>query len=172
MPSYEAQVDVISKAYAQAGIDPKHTSYVEAHGTFNTPHTSLQLAHLISFSTVGTGTKVGDKIEAEAIAKSFTSERTENSPLFVGSIKTNVGHTESTSGLASFLKAVLILENGIIPPNLNYASTNKEIPLEKWHIKVSIHSLCLSLENNRLISASDSAEENPMAGQPSQESFS
>ncbi|RDW56652.1 hypothetical protein BP6252_14065 [Coleophoma cylindrospora] len=117
MPSHAAQIDVINKAYAQAGLNPKDTCYVEAHGT---------------------GTQVGDKIEAGAIAESFGSERTQDSPLYMGSVKTNIGHTESTAGLAGLLKALLVLEKGVIPPNINFAVANEAIPLEKWNIKVPL----------------------------------
>ncbi|RDW90908.1 hypothetical protein BP5796_02073 [Coleophoma crateriformis] len=120
MPSHAAQIDVINKAYAQAGLNPKDTCYVEAHGT---------------------GTQVGDKIEAGAIAKSFGSERTQDSPLYMGSVKTNIGHTESTAGLAGLLKALLVLENGVIPPNINFAVANEAIPLEKWNIKIPLKSI-------------------------------
>lgn len=59
----------------------------------------------------------------------------------MGSVKTNIGHTESTAGLAGLLKAVLVLEKGAIPPNVNFAHANDAIPLEKWHIKVGQYQL-------------------------------
>lgn len=86
----------------------------------------------------GTGTKVGDKTESAALAECFTRQHIEAAPLYVGSVKTNVGHTESVAGLAGLLKAVLVLEKGVIPPNLNFAKVNQEIPLAKWQIQVSL----------------------------------
>lgn len=91
---------------------------------------------------------MGDKTEAGAIAQTFARERTESSPLYVGSVKTNVGHTESTAGLAGILKALLILEKGIIPPNMNFAAANEAIPLGKWHIQVSL-IFCYHIRNIR-----------------------
>ena len=92
---------------------------------------------------IGTGTQVGDKIESAAIAETFCHGRATNSPLFVGSVKTNVGHAESTAGLAGLLKTVLTLEHGIIPQNLNFSLPNENIPLEHWLLKVSHGALSL-----------------------------
>ena len=103
-------------AYHSAGLDVLDTGYVEAHGT---------------------GTKVGDPVEAGAIAQVFTAGRSPGNPLIVGSIKTNVGHTEAVSGLASVIKTVFLLENGVIPPNINFEKPNERIPLEEWKLKVS-----------------------------------
>lgn len=63
--------------YKNAGIDPKQTGYIEAHGT---------------------GTKVGDPIEATALYNVFGEERTARNPLFIGSVKSNIGHLEAASG--------------------------------------------------------------------------
>jgi acyl transferase domain-containing protein len=79
---------------------------------------------------------VGDKIESAAIAQTFCSDRPVDSVLYVGSVKTNIGHAESTAGLAGLLKAVLILKNGKIPPNLNFSRANDNIDLNDWNIKV------------------------------------
>ena len=83
-----------------------------------------------------TGTAVGDPVEAGAIASVFTSGRSREEPLIVGSVKTNIGHTEAASGLASLIKTVFVLENGIIPPNMNFEKANERIPLEKWNLKI------------------------------------
>lgn len=56
--------------------------------------------------------------------------------IYVGSVKTNMGHAESAAGLAGLLKSVLILKNGKIPPNLNFAKGNKHLRLEDWKMKV------------------------------------
>lgn len=57
--------------------------------------------------------------------------------LYVGSVKTNIGHVESTAGLAGLLKAVLVLKHGKIPQNLNFSHANDEIHLKEWKLKVT-----------------------------------
>ena len=97
LPSGEAQASLIESVYARASLDPHDTAYVEAHGT---------------------GTVAGDYAELGTIAKVFGSGRSEvQKRLHVGSIKANIGHTESTSGIAGVIKAALVLEKGVIPPN-------------------------------------------------------
>ncbi|KAL2816617.1 hypothetical protein BDW59DRAFT_166262 [Aspergillus cavernicola] len=96
LPSSEAQQDLSSSLYRQAGLDPRDVCYVEAHGT---------------------GTQAGDTAEVTSIRNVFASEPgTRERPLFLGSIKANLGHSESTSGLAGVIKTVMALEKGIIPP--------------------------------------------------------
>jgi acyl transferase domain-containing protein len=80
----------------------------------------------------------GDPLEAEAIARVFGKNRSPSNPVIVGSIKTNVGHLEGASGLAGLIKTVLILETGLIPPNLNFEQPNERIPLQQWNLKVSV----------------------------------
>jgi acyl transferase domain-containing protein len=84
----------------------------------------------------GTGTQAGDKIEAGAIVQTFCHGRSSDTPLYVGSVKTNIGHTEATAGLAGLLKSVMILDSGKIPPNLNFSRPNEQIPQLDRHIKV------------------------------------
>ena len=83
------------------------------------------------FEAHGTGTPAGDPIEAEAISSAFfpTGERLDVShePLLVGSIKTIIGHTEGTAGIAGLLKASLALRKAIVPPNLLFDSLNPRI---------------------------------------------
>ncbi|KAH9204906.1 polyketide synthase, partial [Leptodontidium sp. 2 PMI_412] len=116
MPDQAAQVSMMRRAYAEAGLDPRQTSYIEAHA--------------------GTGTQVGDKIESAAIAETFARDQTVGPALYVGSVKTNIGHAESAAGLAGLLKTVLILKNGKIPPNLNFSRANDKIPLHELRIEV------------------------------------
>ncbi|KAL9107660.1 MAG: hypothetical protein Q9227_007467 [Pyrenula ochraceoflavens] len=120
LPSQSAQETLIRDAYEAAGCDPSQTSYFEAHGT---------------------GTQAGDPIEAGAIGNTLGQRRPmghdgKRQPLYVGSVKTNVGHTEGASGLAGVIKAVLSLEHGAIPPNLNYESPNPQIDFDGWNIRV------------------------------------
>lgn len=95
--------------------------------------------------TLGTGTQVGDKAEASAFAQIFTLNRPKCCPLYVGSVKTNVGHTEAAAGLSGLLKSVLVLENGMIPQNLNFASANKDIPLDQWQITVRCYPIKIGI---------------------------
>lgn len=111
----DAQTKLINEVYSRAGLNLADTGYVEAHMT---------------------GTPSGDPIEAEALARTFGKARPADDPVIVGSVKTNVGHTEPVSGLAAVIKTVFALRNGVIPPNLNYVKTNPNIPLEKWHLQV------------------------------------
>ncbi|QQK39474.1 Hybrid NRPS/PKS enzyme, putative [Penicillium digitatum] len=108
MPSPEAQADLIRTTYTRAGLDlskpTDRPQYFEAHGT---------------------GTPAGDPVEAEAISTAFFGKAAKyqrdgnrEDPLYVGSIKTVIGHTEGTAGLAAVLKASLALQNAVIPPNL------------------------------------------------------
>ncbi|KAL9121258.1 MAG: hypothetical protein Q9187_002183 [Circinaria calcarea] len=114
MPSQIAQANLIAKTYAKAGLDPQDPNercqYFEAHGT---------------------GTSAGDACEAEAISKAFfapDAHRSDQSDLlYVGSIKTVVGHTEGTAGLAGLLKASLAVQHGIIPPNLLFNTLSPAI---------------------------------------------
>jgi acyl transferase domain-containing protein len=115
VPSAEAQREAIQKAYGQAKLD-LDVDYVEAHGT---------------------GTKVGDPIEVSAIAGVLSQNRSPEKPLPMGSIKGNVGHTESAAGLLGLIKAILMLENGMIPPQANFKTVNPDILLDEWKLRVS-----------------------------------
>ncbi|VVC27330.1 Hypothetical protein CINCED_3A023543 [Cinara cedri] len=104
-PSGKMQNRLIQEVYARCGVNPADVDYVEAHGT---------------------GTKVGDPQEVNSIAEFFTKDRT--SPLLIGSVKSNMGHSESASGLCSLAKVVISLEAGKIPGNLHFANPNPNIP--------------------------------------------
>lgn len=85
---------------------------------------------------LGTGTKVGDPIEARAIHEVFGASRPPKQPLFVGSVKSNIGHLEGASGVASLIKAAMMLEKGFILPNHNFEKPNTDIPMAEWNLKV------------------------------------
>ncbi|KAL7929276.1 polyketide synthetase [Trichoderma chlorosporum] len=114
VPNPIAQIDLILDTYAKAGLDPKNPAercqYFEAHGT---------------------GTAAGDPKEAEAISKAFFNPGEQISgdvnPLYVGSIKTIIGHTEGTAGIAGLLKASLALQHGILPPNMLFEKLNPDV---------------------------------------------
>jgi acyl transferase domain-containing protein len=83
---------------------------------------------------------LGDPVEAAAIANVLGSRRPEGDPIYVGSVKTNIGHLEGVSGLAGIIKVVMSLEKGLIAPNINFEFPNESILPDKWNIKVRIRS--------------------------------
>ncbi|KAF2799143.1 hypothetical protein K505DRAFT_356833 [Melanomma pulvis-pyrius CBS 109.77] len=114
-PSASGQESVIREAYRNAGGLPfGDTSYFEIHGT---------------------GTYVGDPIEVSAVGSVFASERAASDPLLVGSVKSNLGHTEGSSALAAIMKVVLAIENGAIPPIFQLETLNSNIDFEKGNVK-------------------------------------
>ncbi len=115
MPSGAAQERLIRSVYKSAGLDPRDTGYVEAHGT---------------------GTKVGDPIEASALHTVFGEGRTKRQPLYIGAVKSNVGHSEGASGIVSVIKTAMILERGFILPNCDFEKAKENIPLDQWNMKV------------------------------------
>jgi len=114
-PSLDAQTRLIRDCYRGAGLDLSETGYVEAHMT---------------------GTQAGDVTEAESLARTLGSSRDAHDPVWVGSVKTNVGHTGGVSGLAGIIKAAMAMKHRAIPPNLNYMVGNTKIPLRSWHLQV------------------------------------
>lgn len=114
LPSFEAQATLAESVYQAAGIDPSETLYVEAHGT---------------------GTQAGDAVEISSIEKVFCNKpRKQN--LYVGSIKSNIGHLESTSGIAGFLKTILVLKYGAIPPSIDFIIPKPSLKLEQRSISI------------------------------------
>lgn len=125
-PSKEAQESVIRDTYLAGGLGLETTRFFESHGT---------------------ATKIGDPVEAAAIGAVFAKKRTPEDPLLVGAVKSNIGHLEGASGLASLIKTVMVLEKGIIPPNIWFERSNSSILAEEWRIKVCfetyLHSTAL-----------------------------
>lgn len=115
MPNGSAQTALMRCVYTSAGLNPTETSYVEAHGT---------------------GTATGDPIEASAIGE-VLQRKAHQTPLVVGSLKSNIGHLEGASGVASVLKIALMLERKFILPNFEFRKPNAVIPFENWNMKVS-----------------------------------
>lgn len=114
-PSESAQEELIRQCYSRAGLDPSGTQYFEAHGT---------------------GTPTGDPIEARSIAAVFGGSQRKKA-LLIGSVKTNIGHTEAVSGLASLVKVVLSMEHGQIPPSINFDKPNPKLKLDEWRLEVA-----------------------------------
>ncbi|AKN15834.1 polyketide synthase [Mycobacterium haemophilum DSM 44634] len=114
-PNPAAQMAVLRAAYANAGMQPTDIDYVETHGT---------------------GTLLGDPIEARALGAVLGRGRAQDSPLLIGAIKTNLGHTEAAAGIAGFIKTVLAVQRGQIPPNQCFESPNPHIPFAELRMKV------------------------------------
>lgn len=131
-PSMPAQVRVIHSAMAAAGVTPKDISYVEAHGT---------------------ATPIGDAMELQALAAVFAQSHSAEEQLVVGSVKTNIGHTESAAGVAGLIKVVLSLCNKVIPKHLFFETLNPNVdPTLLAKVPVSIpskSSLCWNPANNK-----------------------
>ncbi|OBK32125.1 polyketide synthase [Mycobacterium sp. 1245111.1] len=115
-PTAAGQADVIAEAHAISEVDASEISYVETHGT---------------------GTPLGDPIEIEGLRQAFeVSELPRSGPCYVGSVKSNIGHLESASGIASLIKAILCLKHRAIPATLHYTSPNPELHLDRGPFKV------------------------------------
>ncbi|ERF74608.1 hypothetical protein EPUS_00738 [Endocarpon pusillum Z07020] len=116
LPSQDGQEAVIRKAYAKAGLTNfDDTQYVECHGT---------------------GTPVGDPIEVEAVSRVFNRDVAAKGPLLIGSVKTNLGHSEAASDLSSIIKATLALENGLIPATIGVQNINPKIKVDEWAVQI------------------------------------
>lgn len=114
-PNPDAQADVLERAYADARLTPQDVDYVDAHGT---------------------GTILGDPIEATALGTVLGRERPLSRPTLLGSAKTNFGHTESAAGAASMIKVVLGMAHGTIPPSLHYADPNRYIDFDAERLEI------------------------------------
>jgi acyl transferase domain-containing protein len=115
VPNGPAQEAVLRQALRAAGVAPAEVAYVEAHGT---------------------GTAIGDPIELEALDAVLNEGRQPSRPLVVGSLKTNLGHLEAASGVAGFMKLVLAIERGEIPPHLHFRQLSSKITLQRQPIVI------------------------------------
>ena len=117
-PSVSGEADVIRRALAAAGLGITDVDYIEAHGT---------------------GTKVGDAVEARALGEVFGARE---HPVQVGSVKTNIGHAGGAAGIAGLLKTVLAVRHSVLPPSLNYADADPEF--ERLGLRVNTAALPLA----------------------------
>ncbi len=115
IPNRAAQVALMEDAYREIGISPVEIDYLEAHGT---------------------GTLVGDPIETRAIGEALGQHRPRNQPLPIGSIKGNLGHLESASGVAGLVKVLFCLRHRMVPANIHYETPNPHILFDEWNIQV------------------------------------
>ncbi|KYR01562.1 putative fatty acid synthase [Tieghemostelium lacteum] len=114
-PSKESQSENIEMALKNANVMASDIYYVEAHGT---------------------GTPVGDPIEVESLSKVFKNNHTSQSPLYIGSVKPNIGHLESASGIASIVKVAMMLKNRQLIPTINLKTPNPKINFDEWNLRV------------------------------------
>ncbi|GAB7030123.1 hypothetical protein JCM4914_15840 [Streptomyces platensis subsp. malvinus] len=114
-PDHEGQEAVLRAACIEAGVDPAKVRFVELHGT---------------------GTPVGDPVEAQALGAVHGSGRPADAPLLVGSVKTNIGHLEGAAGIAGLVKAALCLRKRTLPGSLNFVTPHPAIPLDRLRLKV------------------------------------
>jgi acyl transferase domain-containing protein/acyl carrier protein len=115
VPNGLSQEAALRAALERAGVSPLQVQYAEAHGT---------------------GTPVGDPVEANALGNVLGRCRAEGERLTMGSVKSNIGHTESASGAVSLIKVALALTHGQIPPNLHFHKPNPAIPFDDLKVRV------------------------------------
>jgi acyl transferase domain-containing protein len=116
VPNVAAQRRLLTRALERARASADHLAYLEAHGT---------------------GTRLGDPIELAAAADAYSLERRAGTPLYVGSVKTNIGHLETAAGIAGIIKVVLAMNRGVIPPQRTFAARNPEIPWERLNVAIA-----------------------------------
>jgi acyl transferase domain-containing protein/acyl-CoA synthetase (AMP-forming)/AMP-acid ligase II/acyl carrier protein len=114
-PNRQSQEMVLRAAYRDAGVNPADIDLIEAHGT---------------------GTALGDPIEALALGSVLADGRPADRPALLGSVKTNIGHLESAAGIAGFIKTALALEHGQVPPSLHFQTANPHIPFEQLPLRM------------------------------------
>ena len=120
MPNPDSQKKLILKTYTDASIDLNSVDYIEAHGT---------------------GTAVGDPIEGNSIGITLCDDR--KKPLYVGSVKSNIGHLESGSGIAGFCKLMLSLKKHMIPPNIHFDKPNPQIDFNRYNMRIPTETVVL-----------------------------
>lgn len=115
VPNGPSQQGLIREALANGGLEPAQVSYIEAHGT---------------------GTALGDPIELGALTGVFGPQRSSDRPLWIGSVKTNIGHLEGSAGIAGFIKTVLALQHQEIPPHLHFQQPTSHLDWDHSPLKV------------------------------------
>jgi acyl transferase domain-containing protein/acyl carrier protein len=114
VPNGVAQERVIAEALRDANLKPEDIGYIEAHGT---------------------GTSLGDPIEVKAIMQTFKGR---SNPLYIGSIKANIGHLEAAAGVSALVKAVMMLQKQQIPPHMHFKKLNPLIDLSAASAEISL----------------------------------
>lgn len=125
LPSVEGQASLLVDVYQRAQVEPESLAFLEAHGT---------------------GTPVGDPIEARAIGEALGQRR--KTPLTIGSVKSNIGHLESASGAAAMVKVVLALEKGVYPRTLHLDEPSPHIDLGELNLRLAVEDLSFSYDES------------------------
>ena len=114
-PNQQAQEELLQRAQARSGVDPAAIGYIEAHGT---------------------GTALGDPVEALALGRALAGQRDPAKPCWLGSVKTNIGHLETAAGIASLIKAALCLHHQTLPRSLHFQTPNPHVPWSELPLRV------------------------------------
>ncbi len=122
VPNQTAQEALLGEVYAQAGVPLHRVAYVEAHGT---------------------GTPVGDPIEARSIGTVLGAARDASQPLLLGSVKTNIGHLGSASGMPGLMKAALVLRHRTVPRNVHFDEPHPDIAFDDLRLRVPTENVPL-----------------------------
>ena len=125
-PNGLAQESLIRSALDDAGALGKDIDYVECHGT---------------------GTELGDPIEVEALKNVLNESR--DSPLILGAVKTNIGHTEGAAGIAGLIKTVLVLQHNMVPPNVHFKKLNPYINIDGFDAVIPTLNIPLNKPNDK-----------------------
>ena len=118
----------MGEALAQAGVAPSQVDYLEAHAT---------------------GSQLGDPIELRAAAAVYGDGRPGDRPLLVGSVKSNIGHAEWAAGVAAFIKTVLSMNRGVVPPHLHLRNPNPHVEWDRIPVRISSEKEAWPIDSGR-----------------------
>src|SRR5262249_54033087 len=111
VPNGLAQAQLVREALRRARLEPADVGWIEAHGT---------------------GTPPGDPIEVAALGEVFGRDGRDGRPVYLSSVKTNIGHLEAASGIAGLMKVILALRHAAVPPHLHCRDRNPNIDWERY----------------------------------------
>jgi len=130
VPDGKSQQALLEKVYENVGVRPEQISYIEAHGT---------------------GTKIGDPIEAGAIGAAIGNKREKGEPILIGSVKSNIGHLEPASGAAGLMKVILSLQHRSVPASIHVERPSPDINFSDLNLKLATDHVSLDEDPSPLI---------------------